>query len=101
MDGVELDCREFLDLLVRAKRLAAEGQPDRAAVAIERALGLWRGRPFDDVLDRWPDGRVEADRLAELHRSAEEELLDTRLAAGEHRDVVPSAEALVAEEPLR
>ena len=36
-----------------------------------------------------------------LRRSAQEDLLEARLAAGEHRDVVADAEARVAEEPLR
>jgi DNA-binding SARP family transcriptional activator/WD40 repeat protein/energy-coupling factor transporter ATP-binding protein EcfA2 len=99
--GVELDCREFADLVERGKQLAAESQPDRAAVAFGRALDLWRGSAFDGVLDGWPQGRVEADRLEELRRTAQEELLDARLESGEHRDVVAPAEALAAAEPLR
>ena len=61
---------------------------------------MWRGAPFD-VLDGWSPGRIEAARLEELRRTAEERLLDARLESGEHRDVVAIAEARVAEEPLR
>ena len=43
----------------------------------------------------------EATRLDELRRAAEEDHLDARLAAGEHREVAAVAEPLVAAEPLR
>ena len=98
-DG-ELDCHRFEELIARGRSLAADGECDRAAVAFGRALELWRGGPFD-VLDGWSPGRIEAARLDELRLSAEESLLDARLAAGEHRDVVAVAEARVAEAPLR
>ena len=79
---------------------AATGELDRAAAAYARALALWRGRPLDE-LDGWLPGRSEAARLEELRRTAEEDWLDCRLAAGEHREVAAEAEALVAAEPLR
>lgn len=40
-------------------------------------------------------------RLDEIRRSAEEELLDARLKTGDHRAVIPAAERLVREAPLR
>ena len=46
-------------------------------------------------------GVSEAARLEELRRGAEEDLLDARLACGEHREVAAAAEALVSAEPLR
>ena len=39
--------------------------------------------------------------MEELRRSAEEDWLDARLAAGEHRELAADAEALVNAEPLR
>ena len=98
--GDELDVEYFEALLGRGRELAAIGEPDRAAATIRSALDLWRGRPFED-LDGWPPGRIEAARLDEVRRSAQEDLLEARLAAGEHREVVADAEARVAEEPLR
>ena len=84
LSGDEVDVDRFEQLVEHGRGLAATGEPDRAAAAFTRALGLWRGRPFED-LDGWEPGRSEAARLEELRRSAEEELLDARLAAGEHR----------------
>jgi DNA-binding SARP family transcriptional activator len=96
----ELDCRRFEELVARGRALSIDGEVDRAAVAFGRALELWRGAPLD-VLDGWSPGRIEAARLEELRLSAEESLLDARLAAGEHSDVVAVAEVRVGEQPLR
>ena len=46
-------------------------------------------------------GRSEAARLEELRRTAEEDWLDARLDAGDHRQVAAEAEAMVNAEPLR
>ena len=100
LSGDEVDVDRFEQLVEHGRGLAATGDADRAAIAFTKALGLWRGRPFED-LDGWEPGSSEAARLEELRRSVEEELLDARLAAGEHRQVAASAEALVAAEPLR
>ena len=96
----EIDSRRFEEFVDRGVALVATGEFDRAIVVFSRALDLWRGPPFE-VLDSWLPGRIEAARLDELRRSTEERLLDARLAAGEHRDVVAIAEVRVAEEPLR
>jgi WD40 repeat protein/DNA-binding SARP family transcriptional activator len=98
--GDDLDVCRFERLVERGRVLAATGQPDRAATTLGRALELWRGDPFQDI-DGWPAGRNEAVRLAELRRTVEEDILDARLAAGEHREVATEGELLVAEEPLR
>jgi DNA-binding SARP family transcriptional activator/WD40 repeat protein len=97
-DGVDVDL--FEELIERARMLAATGEPERAASAFTRALALWRGRPFQDV-DGWEPGDIEGARLEELRRNVEEELLEARLDAGEHRDVAVAAGPLVTAEPLR
>jgi WD40 repeat protein/DNA-binding SARP family transcriptional activator len=96
----DIDVDRFEQLVERGRMLAATDEPDRAASTFARALSLWRGPPFEN-LGQWPPGRSEAARLDELRRSAEEDLLDARLAGGEHREVAAEAETLVAEEPLR
>jgi len=98
--GDDLDACRFEHLVERGRALASTGEFDRAAIMLSRALGLWRGDPFEDV-DEWAPGRNEAVRLAELRRTVEEDILDARLAAGEHRDVATEGEVRVAEEPLR
>jgi DNA-binding SARP family transcriptional activator/WD40 repeat protein len=98
--GDDLDTQRFEAMVERGRELAATGAPERASSTMARALSLWRGAPFED-LDGWAPGRSEAARLEELRRSAEEDLLDARLASGEHREVAAEAEARVSEEPLR
>jgi DNA-binding SARP family transcriptional activator len=98
--GDDLDAARFELLVERARGLAATGEPDRAVSAYNRALSLWRGAALPE-LDEWPPARTEVARLEELRRTAEENRLEARLAAGEHRDAAAEAEALVAQEPLR
>jgi DNA-binding SARP family transcriptional activator/WD40 repeat protein len=98
--GDQLDVDRFETLIDRGRAFAATAEAERAASTFSTALGLWRGRPFED-LDGWMPGQVETARLEELRRTTQEDLLEARLAAGEHRDVVAAAEARVAEEPLR
>lgn len=100
LDGEDLDIERFEDLIDRGRSFTASEEPDRAASAYTEALALWRGAPLDE-LDRWLPGRSEAARLEELRRTAEEDLLEARLAAGEHRAVAVEAEAFVAAEPWR
>ena len=75
-------------------------RPERAASSLERALALWRGDPLTELAD-WMPGRLEAARLDELRRGAEEDLLQARLDAGRHHDVVSEAIVLAGEQPWR
>ncbi|GAA2039833.1 hypothetical protein GCM10009819_26270 [Agromyces tropicus] len=98
-DGA-VDAVRFEREVSRARRYGLEGAHDRAAAAYRRALGLWRGDPYPDVPD-WPPARAEAMRLAGIRADAEEELLDARLRLGEDAAVIPEAERMVREAPLR
>ena len=100
LTGDDLDTTQFERLVERGRAQAATGEPEQAAASFSRALALWRGTPFED-LDSWSPGRSEAGRFEELRRTTEEDLLEARLAAGEHREVAADAEARVREEPLR
>lgn len=95
-----VDAVRFEHEIAAARRHALEGAHDRAAAAYRRALDLWRGEPFADVID-WPPARAEAARLREIRADAEEELLDTRLRLGEDATAIPDAERLVRDAPLR
>ncbi|MRX45273.1 nSTAND1 domain-containing NTPase [Agromyces kandeliae] len=101
--GIEpdaIDAVQFERAVAQARRQALQGAHDRAAAGFAKALALWRGAPLPDAPD-WPPAVIEAARLVEIRRSAEEERLDARLAAGERGAVIADAERLVREEPLR
>lgn len=99
-ERVELDVARFEESVARGRRLAATGEPDRAAVALAGALAMVRGDAYR-TLDHWAPAASETARLTDLVRTAEEDLLEARLAVGEHREVASDAEALVARDPLR
>jgi DNA-binding SARP family transcriptional activator/WD40 repeat protein len=96
----EVDAHRFERLVGRGRELLAVGEPDRAAHVLGEALGLWRGRALVD-LEEWETARIEAARLEELRRDAEELRLEAALACGRHRDVLGEAQSRVAEAPLR
>ena len=80
-----------------------ERMVDDPAVAMEhfdRALQLWRGDPYPELIHD-PAAIGEVARLVELHRTVEDELVDTRLALGHHHLLVPQLEKLTDAEPLR
>jgi DNA-binding SARP family transcriptional activator len=95
-----IDAFRFERLVSTARGHVLRSEHDRAVDAYGRALAMWRGAPLQDVA-RWEPGVVEAMRLHEIRSSAEEELLDARLASGEHRSLIPDAERLLREDPLR
>jgi DNA-binding SARP family transcriptional activator len=97
----EIDAQRFVRAVERARTLlSSTGEPDRAAFVLADALSLWRGTALGDVED-WDAGRIEAGRLDELHREAEELYVEARLRAGHAETVLARAEAMLAEQPLR
>jgi len=83
-----VDAWRFEGLVAEAGKLVAAGDPHRARVNLEEALGLWRGDPYPE-LDRALPAQAAIDRLAELHAHAIEELNELDLA---HPDYVLVAE---------
>ena len=96
----ELDAARFDQLVARGRDLASTGEPERAASSFVKALGQWNGPAYVSLGD-WAPAFSEVVRLGEVRRAAEEDLLDVRLACGEHREVAAEAEVLVGAEPLR
>jgi DNA-binding SARP family transcriptional activator len=94
----ELDADVAAGLSEQAGRLLADGSAAKAAVLVERALGLWRGCPYDGLTG---DASTAIDRLTELHRSLREDLADAHLALGRPADGITLLRALTDEEPLR
>ena len=100
LDPDAIDAVRFERLVSAARGHVLRGEHDRAIDVYTRGLAMWRGAALQDVAN-WEPGVVEALRLHEIRTSAEEELLDARLATGEHRSIIAEAERLLREEPLR
>lgn len=96
----ELDLTRFERLLERGRAALDEGRGAAAADDLRRALALWRGAPLADLADE-PVAAVDAGRLENLRRSAQEALVDAELALGRHADVLDDLERLTAGEPYR
>ena len=78
----------------------ATGHPDRAVLAFEAALSLWRGVPLADfVSEQFAQGEIA--RLEDLRMAAIEDLNDAKLALGRHAELVGQLEALIGEHPYR
>lgn len=101
----DVDVDQFAGSAAEARALAAQGRLDEAVAAYQRALRLWRGRPFADVvLPGDPAGSGFQAAIAELieNRLAVEcGYVDAALALGRPADVVLTLHHRVEEEPLR
>ncbi len=95
-----VDSRRFEGMLARARELLTLGEPERAAFVYDEALAIWRGHPHSD-LEEWEPGRIESERLEELHRDAEEGRVEAYVRAGRAAHVLADAQSLVSAQPLR
>jgi WD40 repeat protein/DNA-binding SARP family transcriptional activator/energy-coupling factor transporter ATP-binding protein EcfA2 len=96
----DIDASKFERRVLRAREMLTLDEPDRAIHLLDEALGLWRGRPLVELED-WAPGHIEAERLEELRRDAEELWVSAAVQAGRWREVLSDARALVARAPLR
>jgi DNA-binding SARP family transcriptional activator len=99
-EAVWLDTEEFEALVERGRTHVANRSPERAGASFADALALWRGTAYD-VVAEWLPARLEAIRLNELRLSVEEELLQARLDAGDHRGAATTGVVLAREQPYR
>lgn len=100
LDPEVVDAVRFERLVSAARAHMLHDEAERAADAYRRALRLWHGSAYPDV-GSWAPGVAESFRLGEIRQTAEEELLEARLALGEHHALVADAERLVRDDPLR
>ena len=96
----EIDAQRFESGLERARSLLADQETERAEHVVTEALALWRGEPLGELHD-WDVARIEAERLDDLRRSAEELRVEAAIRSGRHESVLASAQALVREAPTR
>ena len=100
LDGISIDAEEFEVTVATGTLQFTQGDFEAAVWSLRQALRLWRGRALEEVADQ-PWAQPEAGRLEELRRVATEQLLEARLALGEHEQLVPDAKVAVEENPLR
>ena len=74
--------------------------PARALDRVEDGLALWRGVPYEDLVDD-EDGRIEIRRLEEIHTHAIEERFGLLVGMDRAAEALADLEAFVAREPLR
>ncbi len=95
-----VDLFRFRALVAQARQAVLAQRPRDAVAHYTDALALWHGDPLPDLAGS-ELGRGEIARLNETRPAVMEELLDARLAMGEHHLVIADLEALVVDAPLR
>jgi WD40 repeat protein/DNA-binding SARP family transcriptional activator len=100
LDPEHLDSHQFELLVADGRSELAQGRPERAVQALERALSLWAGPPLADVAYE-PFAQREVARLSDLRTAALEQLVEAQLELGRHEEAVPQLEALIREHPYR
>ncbi|MGY6501340.1 MAG: BTAD domain-containing putative transcriptional regulator [Acidimicrobiales bacterium] len=98
-DGLVVDVDDFEAAISRGSALR-RSDPGAALDVLSDGLALWRGQPFDDLLDD-DDAAIESRRLDETRLRGIEERLGAMLDMGRAADTVAELEALVARMPLR
>ena len=92
-----VDAWRFEELLTEARTLA---DPRAARARLDEALALWRGPAFAEVADE-PWAAAETARLNELRLVARELHIAAGLRLGDPAAVVPEAEGLTRDHPMR
>jgi DNA-binding SARP family transcriptional activator/tetratricopeptide (TPR) repeat protein len=92
-----VDAWRFEELLDEARALA---DPRAARARLDEALALWRGPAFAEVADQ-PWAAAETARLNELRLVARELHIAAGLRLGDPAAVVPEAEGLTRDDPMR
>jgi DNA-binding SARP family transcriptional activator len=91
----EYDLAAFRDLASRGQAALDAGDAASAAQLLAEALRLWREPQLADI----PPTATRI-RLLDQFRAVRADLIDARLALGQHRSVLPDLRAMVAEDPL-
>jgi DNA-binding SARP family transcriptional activator len=91
----EYDLAAFRALVGRGQAALDIADAESAAHLLTSALRLWRQPELADL----PPTTTRA-RLLDQFRAVQADLIDARLALGQHRSVLPDLRAMVAEDPL-
>ncbi|WP_148088675.1 AfsR/SARP family transcriptional regulator [Saccharothrix texasensis] len=95
MTGPLTDLHRFRELCAAVD---AEVDDEPAVRMLTDALGLWRGEPLTGVDGEWV--RAERDRLEQERLTAEHELVDARLCAGDGGELLAELSARATRHPL-
>jgi YVTN family beta-propeller protein len=95
-----VDAWQFRDLASRGRSARDRGDAAAAVTLLSSAVKLWHGPALADVQDA-PFAVLAGQRLEEERLTAVESLADMRLRLGQHRELVPELEALIAGSPYR
>jgi DNA-binding SARP family transcriptional activator/Tfp pilus assembly protein PilF len=99
-DEDEVDVLTFRSLCERGGQAARAGDWTRAADLLDKALALWRGKPLADVPSEVLH-REQVPQLEQLQLQALESRMSARLNLGQHAQLIPELQALVAAHPFR
>ena len=100
LDDHELDLHEFAAAGSAARDAHRSARWEDVIEASERALRLWRGRPFPELEDD-DFARPEMVRLDELHLEMIELRAEARLELGQTQEALTDLEPVTLEHPLR
>ena len=100
VNGHGVDSEILAVRVAQGRQLLQDGDAAGAVATFDRALRLWRGRPYGAFADE-PWARAEVARLDELRLVALEERVEARLAIGSYGEVVAELERLIGDQPLR
>jgi predicted ATPase/DNA-binding SARP family transcriptional activator len=95
-----VDVAVFERLVREGRSAATRGDAHQAVELFLAAQALWRGDPLSELGDS-ALAVAHITRLTEMAKAAEEDLVEARLALGEHASIIGELEAAVAAEPLR
>ena len=98
-DGHMIDATQFAEVASEGRANLGD-DPMRSIATIQRALELWRGEAYEEfAYEDW--ARIEADRLDELRATAEEDLIEAKLACGMHEEALGDVTPVIKRHPLR
>jgi DNA-binding SARP family transcriptional activator/tetratricopeptide (TPR) repeat protein len=95
-----VDARHFEAAVGDGLRTFEDGDFEQSTELLDRALGWWRGEPFDGA----PSGGLAVElthRLTNLRMAAVEHGFQARINLGRHRAVIEEIEAQIVESPFR
>lgn len=96
----EVDFHEYQARLYEGHRFMHDANYEQACGSFTRALALWRGPVLDD-LHSGPIVGSFVTWLTESHLECWEQLIESQLHCGRHRELVGRLYSLIAENPFR